>query len=165
MLSLICARINGWVNNDEAGDLRRNRGHYDVTVMIVWRRRTQGCHYLQDQYRLFQHSEMPLSSTVEIGIIYSTDGVLVTHIRVMSYWGWWRLNSPAPRLLCLDCWLNRLFRRTPNKIRTPRFIGLCEGVHRWPVNSPHKEPVTRKLLPFETHTYLCINELSHRCFW
>ena len=31
--SLICARINGWVNNGEAGDLRRNRAHYDVIVM------------------------------------------------------------------------------------------------------------------------------------
>ena len=31
---LICAaRINGWVNNREAGDLRRHRGHYDVNVM------------------------------------------------------------------------------------------------------------------------------------
>ena len=25
--------MNGWVNNPEAGDLRRNRAHYDVTVM------------------------------------------------------------------------------------------------------------------------------------
>ena len=33
MFSLICARINGWVNNCEAGDLRRIRPHYDVTVM------------------------------------------------------------------------------------------------------------------------------------
>ena len=33
MFSLICARINGWVNNGEAGDLRRNRAHYDVIVM------------------------------------------------------------------------------------------------------------------------------------
>ena len=24
---------NGWVNNREAGDLRRHRGHYDVIVM------------------------------------------------------------------------------------------------------------------------------------
>ena len=34
MFSLICAWINGWVNNREAGDLRRNRAHCDVTVMI-----------------------------------------------------------------------------------------------------------------------------------
>ena len=29
----ICAWINGWVNNGEAGDLRRHRAHYDVIVM------------------------------------------------------------------------------------------------------------------------------------
>ena len=34
MFSLICVWINGWVNNREAGDLRRYRTHYDVTVMI-----------------------------------------------------------------------------------------------------------------------------------
>ena len=33
MFSLICAWINGWINNREAGDLRRHRAHYDVTVM------------------------------------------------------------------------------------------------------------------------------------
>ena len=33
MFSLICARINGWVNNREAGDLRRHRAHCDVIIM------------------------------------------------------------------------------------------------------------------------------------
>ena len=33
MFSLICVWINGWVNNREAGDLRRYRAHYDVSVM------------------------------------------------------------------------------------------------------------------------------------
>ena len=33
MFTLIWARINGWVNNCEAGDLRRNLAHYDVIVM------------------------------------------------------------------------------------------------------------------------------------
>ena len=33
MFSLICTRTNGWVNNREAGDLRRHRAHYDVIVM------------------------------------------------------------------------------------------------------------------------------------
>ena len=35
MFSLLCARINGWVNNREAGDLRRYRSHYDVIVMYA----------------------------------------------------------------------------------------------------------------------------------
>ena len=33
MFPLICVWITGWVNNREAGDLRRYRGHYDVIVM------------------------------------------------------------------------------------------------------------------------------------
>ena len=33
MFSLICVLINDWVNNREAGDLRRYRAHYDVIVM------------------------------------------------------------------------------------------------------------------------------------
>ena len=33
MFSLICAWINGWVNNCKAGDLKRYCAHYDVIVM------------------------------------------------------------------------------------------------------------------------------------
>ena len=36
MFSLIYARINGWVNKLEAGDLRRYHAHYDVIVMYIW---------------------------------------------------------------------------------------------------------------------------------
>ena len=37
VFSLICTRINGWVNTGEAGDLRRHRAHYGVIVMkIPW---------------------------------------------------------------------------------------------------------------------------------
>ena len=35
MFSLICACIYGWVNNCKAGGVRRNRIHYDVTVMTL----------------------------------------------------------------------------------------------------------------------------------
>ena len=34
MLYLICAWIDGWVNNHESGDLRRHHTHYDVAVML-----------------------------------------------------------------------------------------------------------------------------------
>ena len=33
MFYLICAWINDWANNREAGDLWHHRGHYDVNVM------------------------------------------------------------------------------------------------------------------------------------
>ena len=36
MFALIRVWINGWVNNREAGDLRRHRAHYDVIVMSTY---------------------------------------------------------------------------------------------------------------------------------
>ena len=40
VFSMICAWTNGWVNNRDAGDLRRHRALHDVTVMLfhVYRR-------------------------------------------------------------------------------------------------------------------------------
>ena len=47
------------------------------------------------------------------------------------------------------CLRKRLFRRRLKKTSKLHVTGLCEGIHRWPVNSPHKRPVTRKMFPFE----------------
>ena len=46
MFSLIFVWRNGWVNNREAGDLRRHRAHYGVTVMI-------SCGYMKNISRIF----------------------------------------------------------------------------------------------------------------
>ena len=51
MFSLICVWINAWVNNREAGDLRRHRAHYDVTIM--WWRNSYWC--------VFIYSSKPIS--------------------------------------------------------------------------------------------------------
>ena len=47
-----------------------------------------------------------------------------------------------------DCLLTRLFRCRSKKISKLRVTGFVRGIHRWPVNYPHKWPVTRKMLPF-----------------
>ena len=48
-----------------------------------------------------------------------------------------------------DCVLNRSFRRISKKTSKLRVTGLCAGNSPGPVNSPHKGPVTRKMLPFD----------------
>ena len=35
MFSLICAWTQGWINNRDAGDLRRHPAHYDIIVMFL----------------------------------------------------------------------------------------------------------------------------------
>ena len=44
---------------------------------------------------------------------------------------------------------NRLFRRRWKKTSKLRVTGLCAGNSPGPLNSPHKGPVTRKMLPFD----------------
>ena len=47
-----------------------------------------------------------------------------------------------------DCFLNRLFRcRSKENIKAP--LAFVRGIHRGPVNSPHKWPVTRKMFPLD----------------
>ena len=52
MLSLICALTNGWVNSRDADDLRRNRAHYDVIVMIDFKE----CHR-HSKFRAIQNGQ------------------------------------------------------------------------------------------------------------
>ena len=35
------------------------------------------------------------------------------------------------------------------KHQSPASLAFVRGIHRWPVNSPHKGPVTRKMFPFD----------------
>ena len=71
----------------------------------------------------------------------------------------WRHNEPdgVSNHQVRHCLLNRLFRRWSNKTSNFRVTGLCSGIHRWPVNFPHKWPVTRKMFPFHD----AIMDLAH----
>ena len=51
--------------------------------------------------------------------------------------------------LASDCLLNHLFRRRSKKTSRLRVTVIVMGTHRWPVDSPHKWPVTRKMLLFD----------------
>ena len=48
-----------------------------------------------------------------------------------------------------NCLLKRLFRRRYIKHQNSASLAFVRGIHRWPVNSPHKWPVTRKMFPID----------------
>ena len=39
--------------------------------------------------------------------------------------------------------------RDERKHQSSASLAFARGIHRWPVNSPHKGPVTRKMFPFD----------------
>ena len=54
-----------------------------------------------------------------------------------------------------DCLLSRLFgHRSEKKNQSSASLACVRGIHRWPVNSPHKWPVTRKKYPFDDVTMI-----------
>ena len=61
MFSLICVWINGCVNNHEAGDWRRYRAHYDVSVMYIWQLKRQSNQHLS-RFAWWRHHIGTLSS-------------------------------------------------------------------------------------------------------
>ena len=96
----------------------------------------------------------------------------------MSYWTMknigfrtalqWRRNDHdgVPNHQPHGCLLNRLFRRRSKKTPKLRVTGLLWGIHRGPVNSPHKWPVTRKMFPFDDVIMIsvAINHWNIKCW-
>ena len=71
MFSLICVWIIDWVNNREAGDLRRYRAHYDVAVMFTPLHHTMRDHKgngLILTIHEIQRREQPLVSTLSVNV-------------------------------------------------------------------------------------------------
>ena len=60
MCSLICAWTNDWVNNRDAGDLRRHRVNYDVTVM----RYCCPCFWWKRWWRWWRHDGMTTTAMI-----------------------------------------------------------------------------------------------------
>ena len=48
-----------------------------------------------------------------------------------------------------DCLLNRLIGRRSKKHQSSASLVFVRGIHCWPVNSPHKGPLTRKMFLFD----------------
>ena len=105
MFSLICVWMNGWVNNREAGDLRRHHPHYDVIVMV------------QKAFQCYD---------VMISFAYFWTKMAITYHSIPLQWRhkWCDgLSNYQPH----DCLLNSLFRRISKKTSKLRVTGLCVG--------------------------------------
>ena len=118
MFTLICARINGWVNTREAGDLRRYRPHYDVIVMC-W---PVACKYLFDRSRSQPHKTSKTwkiyikRRTIVTIVLFTVRYHIIGILMGKHSWAWWRHQ-----------WKD-----------FTRHWPFVQRIQRSPVNSPHK---------------------------
>ena len=65
----------------------------------------------------------------------------------------------------LDCLFNGLFSAHKRKHQCSASLAFVRGIHRWPVNSPHKGPVTRKMFPFDDVFMLMTSSCVFDLWW
>ena len=66
-------------------------------------------------------------------------------ITVTFLWARWRLKSPAPTIVYSILYSGA----DQRKHQSSASLAFMRVIHRGPVNSPHKWPVTRKMFPFD----------------
>ena len=71
--------------------------------------------------------------------------ILKLTITMTPQWARWRLKSPASRLFTPIVYSAA----DQRKHQSSASLAFVWGIHRRPVNSPHKWPVTRKMFPFD----------------
>ena len=168
MFSLMPARRNAWENSPHACELRLHGAHCDVTVMhLINSLRPEDVYTRQLTTSSFHmmacclFGGKPLHETSWLAIDWDTRKKKTLQ---------WRNNERdgVSNNRRLDCLLNRLFRRRSKKTSKLRVTGLCEGIHKWPVDCTHKGSVTRKMVPFDD--IIMIESkfkrfLSRKCVW
>ena len=125
MYSLIRAQIYGWAINGEAGDLRRHRAHYDVIVMKKITRTVAAI----KSHRFVLFKRWNNLSFGDHAKMWRID----LHVSP-------RLNSKRDhfRMIVPLLWTNYLHDDVIKWKRFPRYWPFVRGIHRSPVNSPHK---------------------------
>ena len=118
----ICAWTNSWANNGDSEDLRHHRAHYGVTVM---------------------------GFCLNFGVWLVP---YLTHIVyfVLSHYTDVIMSSIASQITSLTIVYSAVYSGADQrKHHSSASLVFVLGIHRGPVNSPHKRPVTRKMFPFD----------------
>ena len=105
MFSLIPAWINGWANNREAGDFRRNRAHYDV-IVIISRTMTDGS---VSSLGLDESNSPTIPNYPRASKSIFTSSLFDFGLIMWSPYIWFR---PIYLLLCFIIYISRVLRRS-----------------------------------------------------
>ena len=68
------------------------------------------------------------------------------------------MGAMASQITSLTIVYSSVYSADQRKHQSSASLAFVKGIHRWPVNSPHKGPVTRKMFPFDDAVmkYVCL---------
>ena len=174
---LICAWTNSWANNRDAGDLRSHdvivMPRQDLAC---WMTLNLGVLFVfPEQFTLATVEDEALLLKViwclepgpvveyflSFRLVEATQlqeqtcgdrkSSLLTTFMKMNFCHYSNviMSAMASQLTSLTIVYSTVFSGTDQrKHQSSASLAFVRGIHRWPVNSPHKRPVTRKMFPF-----------------
>ena len=148
--------ISGWVNNLEDADLRRHRAHYDVTLMLG------GMLHIDITFARALSQELWFRISIEqSGFIFALIVNNTYYICIIANGSFRCSNETFTLQWChnehdgvsnhqrMDCFSTVCSCADQRKHQSSASLSFVRGIHRLPVNCPHKMPVTRKMFPFD----------------
>ena len=154
MFSLICVWINDWVNNREAGDLRRYLAHYDVIVMEEYWLRAICVKNFHIAAKFDRRQGSTAAAEPSLSLLLTT--LTVCPILYLFHNSDVIMSPMASQITSLTIVCSTVYSvADQRKHQSSASLAFVRGIHRWPVNSPHKWPVTRKMFPFDDVIMSC----------
>ena len=119
------------------------------------------------RFSIYQHYQGLLLSHCDDRILVSIKWWCSLHITMTSRWARWRpcvnkvtmqfthyndvtMGTMASQITSLAIVCSTVYSGADQrKHQSPASLAFVWGIHRGPVNSPHKGPVTRKMFPFD----------------
>ena len=121
------------------------RKYYKLTSQNLYALKHWMVHEMQICYRSQSHAVTIDGSTIRI---FVRNGITL-------HWRHHRGNSVQIYQPHLTVYIGAYQR----KHQSSASLAFMQGIHRWPVNSPHNGPVTRKMFPFDD----VIMKLQNKC--
>ena len=155
MFCLICAWTNGWASNRDAGDLRRHRAYYDVTVMLQFKMNVQSIVNDHVMLQLCRPTGNK-SPTYRFTMYLYCEAIATLQCRHNGRDG---VSNCQPH----DCLFNHLFRRRSKKTSKLRVSGLCAGTSPMTGDFPAQKASNAENLMTSSWTDCLLNwhQLNH----
>ena len=111
--------------------------------------------YLIQVLLLVWHSQSPICyhTYSNITLVRDLSKEVVGVIHTIPYWGHHYhdviMGAMASQITSPTIVCSTLYCANQRKHQSSASLALVRGIHRWPVNSPHKWPVARKMFPYD----------------
>ena len=111
--------------------------------VITLRPRKNGRQFPDDIFKCIFLTENVIIS-IKISLKFVPKGSINNIPTLVQIMAWWWYHRRLDRLL--NCFCSGADQR---KHQSSTSVTFVRGIHRWPVGSSHKGPITRKMFPFD----------------